>query len=68
MARRTGDPSLNRSAGNRRARRDGVEAVTAIEIETGRAVPNHWDERHLVERWEDRKARRAAEKNGSQHA
>jgi hypothetical protein len=41
--------------------RDGVAGVKAHEIEPGRSVPNDWD-RALVERWEDRKARRAAER------
>lgn len=31
------------------------------EIEPGRAVPNDWD-KHLVERWVDRKARLARER------
>lgn len=30
------------------------------EIEPGRSVPNNWD-KHLVETWADRKARRARE-------
>jgi hypothetical protein len=52
---------LRRSA----TRRDGVDGVFAHEIEPGRAVPNHWDSKHLVETWEQRKARRAAERQGA---
>jgi hypothetical protein len=33
----------------------------AQDVEPGRAVPNDWD-KHLVETWADRKARRAAER------
>ena len=34
------------------------------EIEAGRTVPARWDDTQLVETWEARKARRAAERAG----
>lgn len=48
--------AVKRTTGTTRMRRDGIEGVSAIEIEPGRAVPNDWN-RWLVERWSDRKAR-----------
>jgi len=53
-------PLVRKDGATARIRRDGVEGVSAIEIEPGRGVPNNWD-RALFERWAERKARRRQE-------
>lgn len=54
------------SAQEAHVRRHGMKPT---EIEPGRGVPNDWD-RHLVETWAQRKARRQRERasEGTAHA
>lgn len=50
-----------RTGSAQRTFRDGVFGVTESEIEPGRSVPGDWNEA-LIERWVDRKAKRAVER------
>lgn len=49
------------------ARRERLNNPRPHEIEPGRGVPGDWNTA-LVERWVDRKARRAAERSGDRQS